>query len=226
MSLREQPLSDLKASSMQVINVMAASLDGRIGLHDREGDDERLELGLTGEADRAFLRDQMAEADAIIVGATSIRANGCCLDQSGRDGKSPSWFIFAQSPLPFSFAFWEQTHIPRYLISEVPLPIKEGSGVTNLVYGQHDSVSFLLEFMEKSQFEHVLLFGGGIVNRWFYERNLVNELRLSLAPIIIGKARAPYLLAPELNHSVKFALLASQSAENFVFLRYRVTNPR
>ena len=207
---------------MQMINVMAASIDGRIGLHDREGDEERQEAGISGAADRAFLREQIAGADAIVVGATSIRANGSCLDLPGLDGKSPAWLVFAQKALPLDYLFWDQTHIPRYLISCAPLPIKEGSGVVNLVYEQEDPVSFLVKWMQRQSYRQALLFGGGIVNRWFYERGLVDELRLSLAPVLIGKSQAPYLLAPELRNSVKFTLLASHAAESFVFLRYRV----
>lgn len=211
---------------MQIINVMAASLDGRIGLHDREGDDERQTLGLTGEADRAFLNAEISAADAIIVGATSIRANGCCLDQLGLNKQTPSWFIFAQNALPFTYPFWEQSHIPRYLVSAQALPLRASSGVVNLVYGDEDPVHFLMKFMKTAHFRHALLFGGGIVNQWFYERQLVDELRLSIAPLLVGKSTAPYLVAPDLSHNVKFELLASQSAESFVFLRYRVTKSR
>ncbi len=211
---------------MQIINVMASSLDGRIGLHDREGDDERQDLGLTCEADRAFLRAQIEEADAIIVGASSIRANGSCLDHPGPAGQNPHWFIFAQEALPFSYFFWEQTHIRRFVLSAMHLPIKEGSGVTNLVFGEANQVSFLLDFMQNAAYKSALLFGGGIVNRWFYDKGLVDELRLSLAPIVLGQSRAPHLIAPDLSRSVKFKLLASHTAESFVFLRYQVTKPR
>src|SRR6478736_4235072 len=105
---------------MQIINVMASSLDGRIGLHDREGDAERQSVGLSGNADQKYLRAQMQSADAIIVGATSIRANGECLDHPGRLGTSSAWYIFAQKPLPSHLPFWKQTHIPRILISPQP----------------------------------------------------------------------------------------------------------
>ncbi len=208
---------------MQIINVMASSLDGRIGLHDREGDAERQTVGLSGNADQRHLRSQIEACDAIIVGATSIRANGECLDHPGRSGSAPAWYIFTQNPLPADINFWQQKHIPRYLVSPDPLPMPAGCGVENLVCGANDPALFLHQILLQKKHEHCLLFGGGIINHWFYRQNLVDELRLTLAPLFIGQSAAPFLVAPELPHRVNFSLLASHSEESFVFLRYKVT---
>ncbi|WP_141736268.1 RibD family protein [Oligoflexus tunisiensis] len=209
---------------MQIINVMASSLDGRIGLHDREGDAERQSVGLSGNADQKHLRAQIEAADAIIVGATSIRANGECLDHPGHLGQPPAWYIFARHPLPLDIGFWQQTHIPRFLISPTALPLVPGSGVQNLIYGAADPAVFLHQHLSAQKYGQCLLFGGGIINNWFYHQNLVDELRLTLAPIFIGQSAAPFLVAPELPHRVNFSLLASHSEESFVFLRYKVTS--
>ncbi len=207
---------------MQIINVMAASLDGRIGLHDREGDAERQSIGLSGASDQKFLREQIEACDAIIVGATSIRANGECLDHPGRQGQSPAWYIFAQNDLPEHLAFWRQEHIPRFLLSPKPLKIPTPSSVKNLVIGNQDPAEFLYRHLLDKNYKQCLLFGGGIINNWFYRQELVDELRLTLAPLFIGQSSAPFLLAPELSKSVQFSMLASQVEENFVFLRYKV----
>lgn len=207
---------------MQLINVMAASIDGRIGLHDCESDLERQQLGLSGAADQLFLRQQIQSCDGIIVGASSIRANGECLAYPGRTGQAPVWYIFAQNPLPFHFKFWQQTHIPRRIISEKPMPLPVGSDVINIVYGNRDPALFLYEQILKDSIQHCLLFGGGLINSWFYQKNLVDELRLTLAPLILGQASTPFLVAPNLSNPVKFFLLASHSEESFVFLRYKV----
>jgi 5-amino-6-(5-phosphoribosylamino)uracil reductase len=209
---------------MQIINVMASSLDGRIGLHDREGDAERQTVGLSGNADQRHLRAQIETSDAIIVGATSIRANGECLDHRGRLGSAPAWYVFAQNPLPPGISFWQQSHIPRFVVSATPLPIPSGCGVQNLIYGSSDPALFLHQILLQKRHEQCLLFGGGIINNWFYRQNLVDELRLTLAPLFIGQAAAPFLVAPELPHRVNFSLLASHSEESFVFLRYKVTS--
>ncbi len=212
-------------ATLKIINVMASSIDGRIGVHDREGDSERQAVGLSGQADQRFLREQIESADAIIVGATSIRANGECLDHPGKSGRPPTWFIFARQSFPNSYAFWRQHHIPRVIVSEQPLEMPAGSGVSNIVYGSRDPAQYLTEHLQNQGFHQALLFGGGIVNRWFYEQGLVDELRLTLAPLVLGRSQAPFLVAPELSKAVKFSLLASQVDESFVFLRYKVCAP-
>lgn len=207
---------------MKIINVMASSLDGRIGIHDREGDAERLKVGMSNPGDQEHLRKLIESCDAIIVGASSIRANGICLDHPGKNSNSPVWFIFAQSLLPGSFAFWSQKHIRRVLVSASPLPLVEGSGVENLIYGSANPAMFLALYLKIHSFNRALLFGGGVVNSWFYNQQLVDHLELTLAPMMIGKANAPYLVAPELTQAVQFLLDSSHASESFVFLSYSV----
>ena len=207
---------------MRIVNVMAASLDGRIGLHDSEGDIERQTIGLSGTSDQKFLRARIAEADAIIVGATSIRANGECLDHRGKLGGYPAWYVFAQRDLPADLPFWQQHHIPRFLLSPRPISLPDSSSVVNLVFADQDPALFLHKHLLQKKHERCLLFGGGIINNWFYRQKLVDELCLTLAPLIIGQSPAPFIVAPELKEAVKFSLLASHSEESFVFLRYLV----
>ena len=52
---------------MQIINVMGASIDGRIASHPNESDEERKRYGFTNEADHAHLRRLLATCDAVIV---------------------------------------------------------------------------------------------------------------------------------------------------------------
>ncbi len=207
---------------MKIINVMASSLDGKIGLHGLEGDAERKDVGISSIEDEIFLRHQIEGSDAIIVGASSIRANGECLDHRGKNGSPPVWYIFAERPIEPSLKFWEQKHISRVVISKYPLPCPAGSEVCNLTYGSEDPCLFLNSILIEKKHEICLLFGGGIINRWFYQHNLVDELKLTLAPIFVGKSSSPQLIAPELSEIVKFNLLTSQVAESFVFLTYQV----
>ena len=123
------------------------------------------------------------------------------------------------------FNFWHQNQIPRFIISPKPLPLLSGSSVVNLVYDEEDPVLFLKRQLQIGAHTRGLLFGGGKINGWFYKHNVVDELHLTLAPLIIGQALAPYLMTPELNNPIKFCLLTSHCEENFVFLKYRVLKP-
>ncbi len=207
---------------MKIVNVMASSLDGRIGVHDREGDTERLNVGMSNAKDQAHLRKQIELSDAILVGASSIRSNGACLDHPGKNGKAPVWFIFAQTPIPESYPFWRQTHIRRILVSDGALPLVSGSGVENLVYGSADPAMFLTLYLKLHNYTRALLFGGGVVNSWFYKQKLVDQLELTLAPMMVGRVDAPFLVAPALAQAVQFLLVSTLVNESFVFLSYSV----
>lgn len=211
---------------MELINVMASSLDGRIGGHSLEGDQERQEAGLSSEEDQQYLREQISQCDAIVVGAGSIRSNHSCLSHPGIDGHYPHWYVLAQRPVPEFLPFWQQAELPRSIVSKSPIqiPVNASGRVDNLVYGSHDPATYVYEQLEKSGYQRVLLFGGGIINRMFYDLGLVDELRLTLAPLFIGKSDAPYLLAPDLKASIRMRLLSCDisSDSGFLFLRYGV----
>jgi riboflavin biosynthesis pyrimidine reductase len=207
---------------MKIINVMAASLDGRIGIQKLEGDLERQNVGISGAQDQIFLRKQIESSDAIVVGAGSIRSNGECLHHPGLAGHPPAWFIFVENELPQNMPFWSQDDIPRFLISRSPIKMPVSTQVTNWIYGDEDPCDFLVARLRERGHDNVLLFGGGVINRWFYQKKLVDELRLTVAPVLIGKSDSPQLIAPELSEIVKFSLLTSHVEESFVFLTYQV----
>ena len=205
---------------MRLINIMASTLDGRIGVHANEGDEERTNLGISSPADQAFLRNEIRKCDAIVVGATSIRANGGCLDALGVDSY-PEWFILARDLLPADIPFWRQDAIPRTIVSQARHQVPPE--VNSLVYGDQDPASFVYTELESRGFERVLLFGGGIVNKLFYERDLVDELKIAISPLILGKSTASFFVEPSLSHPKRLILQSSMTQENFVFLDYKVS---
>lgn len=208
---------------MKLVNVMASSLDGRIAVSSIEGDEERQELGLSSEADQKHLRCQIEQCDGIIVGASSIRSNQECLSHLGLNGRYPTWFVLTRSEIPAHYKFWQQDHIKRVIISSNDIPI-HNSQVEFYKTEEELDATQIYAYVEKIGMKQVLLFGGGIINSWFYESKLVDELVLSIAPVIIGKETAPYFVFPSLPGSVSLELLSSQAQENFVFLRYSIKN--
>lgn len=209
---------------MKIINVMAASVDGRIAAEMIEGDQDRQELGLSSEEDQAFLRQQIQASDAIIVGASSIRANGECLSHPGKNGIFPTWYIMTNRDIPFDYRFWQQEHIKRVIVSRNPIPIpSHATGIViNSVYGSGDVVDHISDIVRDNRHETSLLFGGGIVNSLFYKAGKVDELRLTLSPLIIARRSAPFLVSPELDSVVSLHLNSVEHAGDYVFLSYSV----
>lgn len=205
---------------MKIINVMASSLDGRIGATIIEGDEDRLKKGISSAEDQAHLRREIAQSDAIFVGASSIRANQECLHHLGANGRPPTWYIFATSPIPKHFPFWQQNAIKRVILADKDLPIYNEQVSLEIIQG--GAANFAYRLAQAAGHRRVLLFGGGIVNSWFYAEKLVDELVLTLAPKIIAFNEAPYLVEPTLPQPVGLKLVSSQVTESFVFLRYTI----
>ena len=59
---------------MKIINVMASSVDGFIGAKPNESDIERQQVRISSKADHDHLLSLMKSADAIIVGASSVKS--------------------------------------------------------------------------------------------------------------------------------------------------------
>ncbi|HBL37554.1 MAG TPA: hypothetical protein DDZ19_00385, partial [Flavobacteriales bacterium] len=75
---------------MRIINVMGASIDGRIASHPNESDADRKRYGFTNEADRAHLDRLLAECDAVIVGGHSVNVSGGVMEVQRKDGQYPT----------------------------------------------------------------------------------------------------------------------------------------
>lgn len=207
---------------MKITNVMAASLNGRIAAQAMESDEDRQKLGLSSPVDFQHLCEQIAHSDAIIVGASSIRASGRCIEQAGRGGKFPLWVILARQELPSHLPFWRQTHIPRVIISPTSIVIPASSQVQHVTCTNANPAPFVQQWLAGRKMQQALLFGGGTVNKYFYEAGLVDELKLTISPLLIGGKSCPELIDPAMSQHVHFKLLSSHHSQSFVFLDYIV----
>jgi 5-amino-6-(5-phosphoribosylamino)uracil reductase len=205
----------------RIINVMAVSLDGRIAGSAHERDEIREESGFTTPDDRAYLEKLLAGADAVIVGSSSLKASGGALEVSRPDGSFPTWAVLTQSGLPTECPFYNQARIPRWVVSPHPLD-NVPRDIKTLVYGKNSPAVFLAMELKKAGAERVLLFGGSEINRLFYEANLVDELILTICPIVIARSSSIPLVAPELPSPKHFSLASSHTHGDLVFLSYNV----
>ena len=207
---------------MRIINVMATSLDGKIALHDDESDAARRAYGFTNKDDQEFVRSMLESADAVITGAKSLRASGGAWQVRNHKGKLPAWIVLTTRGIDESLKFWDQTDTERWLVSPTPLPFSHPRGVRNLCYGDLDPVEFTVDALRNAGFSTILLFGGGEINRMFYQSGLVDELRLTICPIILARSGSSSLVEPDLPSPVNFRLESSHVAGSLVFLKYTV----
>ena len=210
--------------SVIITNVMAVSLDGRIGKSSLESDNQRREYNFTNLDDQDFVRDQLEQADAVITGANSLRASGGAWQVKNDKGRNPSWIVLTNSGLDQSLRFWQQQDVHRAIVSPdaVQQELCTKAHVENWIYGKESPVSMIIGRLESLGYHRVLLFGGGSVNQMFYERGLVDFAKITLCPIIIGAVSAPFFVNPGLTTEIKFELISSTVKRNLVFLSYKV----
>jgi len=236
-------------NKVTIINVMASSIDGYVAAHDGQTDDERVDQGFTDSEDREHLENLIKSADAIVLGSQTLIAGGGALDVKKADGTYPLWVTFTNKGIPEEESFWKQTDIPRWLISREPLEgdvataakkPEPGSIVTNdaqvkesddskkplnLVYDDNNPVEFVIEALKSAGYERVLLFGGGFINHLFYEAGAVDELILTLCPVLVGDENAVPLVNSGIPEIQRFDVKSVEVKGNLIFIHYVSNRP-
>lgn len=209
---------------MRIINVMAASLDGKIAGHHLESDRERRDYGFTNKADQDFVRHQLTMADAVVTGADSLRASQGAWQVLNHKGRFATWVVLTRAGLDPSLRFWAQGEVDKWIVTPNPdLTIPVAPKNRLIVAPQSDNPAILVaKHLEDAGFERVLLFGGGHVNRMFYDAGLVDELCLTLCPLMLGSSDASSLVTPTLSRPVFFRLESSNKNGDLLFLNYSV----
>lgn len=206
---------------MKLINVMASSIDGYIATQEGEGEKQRRALGFSNDTDKRHVEALLRSADAVIVGAESIRAAGQVWELQKTESQ-PHWYVFSEKGFPDSHKFWQQHKVTRFLVTKqgTSMIIPGGSGVQALIYGSEDPAVFIKLRCEQQKYKQVLLFGGGKINQIFYNANLVDELIVTICPFLVGSLSAARLITPPLNALKELELASSQVIGNHVFLKY------
>ena len=146
---------------------LACSLDGRIA--DARGESK----WITGTASRAAVQELRRSADAILVGAETIRADNPSLLPRPAYGRTPWRIVVAGSrPLPRRAKVFTDAHADRTVIFS------------------HDSGSVSLKAMmrelARQDCMHVVCEGGGVLARSLLKAGLVDQVWMFYAPKILG----------------------------------------
>lgn len=204
---------------LRVVNVMATTLDGLVASHGREADAERMALGFHSAVDQRHLRQQINSAQAIVIGARTLRAAGGVLPaRSGVD----LYVVGRRMPGRHS-AFWREADRRRWLVGPLAQGLKvHDAGVRLLRTGQRPWPVVLRRHLLARGLTRVLLLGGATINREAYQYGLVDELMLTLFPLILAPLKGVPLVAPRLPHPASLQLTALRRRGSLVFLNYKV----
>lgn len=90
--------------------------------------------------------------------------------------------------------------------------------------GHHVSLLKLMPLLKDRGINSVLLEGGGTLNWSFLKRDLIDEIRLTIAPWLIGGKNATSLVEGEgfkkMKLGIRYKLKNLQSRDNYVILHY------
>jgi riboflavin biosynthesis pyrimidine reductase len=208
---------------------MVTSVDGATTIDDRVG-------RLTGPTDQVLLRRLREEADAVLVGAATVRAEGystllgpearerrkqqrgseepllCVVSRDANLG--PSSPALRAAPSPLIFLTPEGAELPdaeREVRAIRPSATEPGQ--------QFPLRPLLARLRSEYGVERVVCEGGGTLNAALLAEGVVGELFVAVSPLLAREPESPPLVAGA-GDPLELGLLAHSTAESFVFLRY------
>ncbi|MEA2246710.1 MAG: hypothetical protein QOH46_1239 [Solirubrobacteraceae bacterium] len=188
-----------------VTGVMVTSLDGRATL----GGTSR---ALGGPADLAMLLALRRRADALIVGPGTVRAEGY------GPLPCPAVLVSRSFDLPWEAGLFSAPgqRVLVYTLAERGRPdVAADVEAVPIV-----ELADVLADLRGRGVERLLCEGGPTLNRALLAEGLLDELFLTLAPVVAGEEAAPAIIAP--GEPARLSLRSVATADGELYLRYSV----
>jgi riboflavin-specific deaminase-like protein len=205
-----------------VVLNMVESLDGRATVGGKVG-------ALTGPVDQRILYRLRAQAEALLVGAGTVRNEryGSLFPDTPADQPKPLVVIVSSRlDLPPDLPLFAERDA-RVLIatpSDGTLAFDHAASVDYLrvpaVDGGADVASILAALRREHGVRSVVCEGGPTLNESLLGGALVDELFLSLSPLIVGGSERALADSASGNGPQVATLMSVATAENYLFLRY------
>lgn len=214
---------------------MAVSVDGRITTRTRE------HFALGSEHDRRLMDELRTRADAVIVGAGTVRHDGwpmliryddlCEKRVRRRRSPHPVNVVLSRAlDLPVRSRFFQSPAAERIVFTTRQAPaarVKRFLRVADVVVlpGRTLAPATVVAQLHARGLYHLLLEGGGETHFSFAQAGLVDRLYVTVTPRLIGGHGAPTLLDGKgfLQRShLRLELESLRRKGDEVFLRYRV----
>jgi 2,5-diamino-6-(ribosylamino)-4(3H)-pyrimidinone 5'-phosphate reductase len=215
---------------------MATTVDGKITSAVREYP------RFASETDRLNMDILRARADAILVGAGTIRADNPSLlvrDEGMREyrkslgkHKGPmKVLVTASAAIGTDYRFFNEEDGGKRLVATVEeahdenlAPFEGRAEVLRIGSGAVDLPALLAE-LKRRGVEKLLAEGGGEMNWQLIDGGLVDELFITFAPSLLGGRDAPTAVEGEglaMERQVRLRLLEMRREEDEIFCRYEV----
>ncbi len=212
----------------------AMSLDGKLSTKDRDP------VNFTSKKDRDLMDQIRSEVDAVLIGAGTLRAEnppvrirkGDRRRERVNSNKQPhpiSILLSRNLCFPTNGRYWTDCDIERIIVTTKTAPPKILSSLkakTEIIQIGDSSVDIknLCKILLKRGISRLLIEGGGDVNMAFWEAGLVDEVLLTLCPVVIGGKDAPTGadgVGFENDCLARLTLVETNKIGEELFLRYR-----
>ncbi|MEV6899685.1 dihydrofolate reductase family protein [Amycolatopsis sp. NPDC051372] len=189
------------SSRPHVVLSAAQSLDGYLD------DASTTRLILSNEDDFAEVDRLRSDADAILVGANTVRADNPRLlvrsaelrserVAAGRPEQPIKVTVTSTGKLDPASRFFTVGEAPK-LVYAPPVAVDGLRDVATIIdAGTPPRLERILDDLGERGVRLLLVEGGGAVHTQFLEAGLADELRLAIAPLVVGDPRAPRFLGP------------------------------
>jgi 5-amino-6-(5-phosphoribosylamino)uracil reductase len=205
--------------------VLAMTADGKIA------DIARSAAKFSSPADLRHLEQQVAQADAVLIGAQTLRIHGTTMRvldpeliqarvQRGQPPQPIQIVCSRSGNLDPSLKFFRQP-VPRWLLTTAAVGAKEFDRVLQVNSGQDlDWQQAWLE-LAKLGIEHLCVLGGAEIATALWAADLIDELQLTICPTIFGGAAAPTpCMGAGLDIPHQLQLLSCRSIDQEIYLHY------
>ena len=222
----------VRGRSHIIVN-MAVSVDGRINSRTRE----RFALG--SEHDRRLMDVLRERADAVLIGAGTVRHDGHPMllrypdlvakrKRRGESAHPVNVVLSGDLDLPVQ-RFFAGDATKRIIFTTrraTAARIRKFQRVAEVVVlpGKHPSAPRVVEELHKRGLKRLILEGGGEVHFPFAKAGLVDEWYITITPRLIGGRNSPSFLDGEgfvkKNH-IQLKLVSLRRVKDELFLRYK-----
>lgn len=217
---------------MRVSINMAMSLDGKIATK------QRGPVKLGSDYDSRRMAEIRADHDAVINGSTTFRAHPFPLAVEGEDllagrvargleAQPISAVVSSGLDLPRGTEWEKAVSVERWVFCGRGAPAEAEAALSaagvKVVRGKgaRPSPQEILQAFSAAGVKSVLLEGGGEFNASFLEAGLVDQIFLTVVPIVIGGAEAPtWCEGAGINPFARFRLERSRQVEGELYLEY------
>ncbi|MEE9379310.1 MAG: 2,5-diamino-6-(ribosylamino)-4(3H)-pyrimidinone 5'-phosphate reductase [Candidatus Lokiarchaeia archaeon] len=211
-----------------IILSAAMTIDGKIATI--KGDSE-----LSDKADWREVHKLRTQVDAIMVGKVTILKDNPKLHIKYYDHRGYYRIVLDSNlmiPLESNVITFRQETYPTIICTTENVPLnklkmyeEKGVKIIQVGVGKRVDIIKLLSILKEFGINSILLEGGGTLNWSFIEKNLIDEIRLTIAPWIVGGKEATSLVEgigfEKIGSAPRFELLDVKIRTYYVTLSYK-----